>query len=156
MGKVFHNFLLASPWGALRELWGSSVGYAGSGEPSASTATCPALSPHCRHRSCGPAWHLCVMACEQRADLVILINTVSAMALAGCDLCGPKTQGGKLVNTQESPPQKVGKGRVVLPTATLLPLGFQSQGQAPARPTEIRTPQGWRRLGLELYSAQIP
>lgn len=33
MDKLFHYFLLASPWGALERLWGPSVGYAGSGEP---------------------------------------------------------------------------------------------------------------------------
>lgn len=33
MGKLFHYFLLASPWGALERLLGPPVGYAGSGEP---------------------------------------------------------------------------------------------------------------------------
>lgn len=33
MGKLFHYFLLASPWGTLERLWGPSVGYTGSGEP---------------------------------------------------------------------------------------------------------------------------
>lgn len=75
------------------------------------------LVPRCHHWSCGPAWHLCVVTCEQQADLVILINTVFVMALAGCDLCVPKTQGGKLLRSQCSgkPPRKWGKGGLCCP-----------------------------------------
>lgn len=52
---------------------------------------CPACPLHCRccrgggaavsPPCCSPAWHLCVVACEQWADSVTLINTGSAMAL---------------------------------------------------------------------------
>lgn len=44
-----------------------------------------AVSPPC----CSPAWHLCVVACEQWADSVTLINTGSAMALRVCAVCPP-------------------------------------------------------------------
>lgn len=135
-GQAVSLLLAGQSLGSLERLWGASVGYAGSGEPlSASTAPCPASSLCCRHRSCGPAWRLCVVACEQRADLVILINTVSAMALARCDLCVPKTQGGKLVPSQCSGkhPQKLGKreGRAVHchPAATGVPVTRTSSSQ---------------------------
>lgn len=157
-GQAVPLLLAGQSLGGLREAVGilSRIGWVWGTPLSASTAPCPASSPRCRRWSCGPAWHLCVVACEQRADLVTLINTVSAMALAGCDLCVPKTQGGKLLPSQciGKPPQKVGKGRVVLPT--LLPPRFQSQGQAPGRAAETRTPRGWGRLGHEPYSTQIP
>lgn len=68
------------------------------------------VSPPC----CGPAWHLCVVACEQRADAFTLINAGSVVALVFCAVFSPtRAHVGKLLGKA---PESL--GTVVPPAAT--------------------------------------
>lgn len=72
------------------------------------------VSPPC----CGPAWHLCVVACEQRADAFTLINAGSVVALVFCAVCPPtRAHVGKLLvqPVLEKAPESLG---TVVPPAT--------------------------------------
>lgn len=65
-----------------------------------------AVSPPC----CSPAWHLCVVACEQWADSVTLINTGSAMALCVCVLYVPHSPPLEAAPPAGKPPEAWARG----------------------------------------------
>jgi len=124
-----YRFSLAIPGG----LGGVSVRYAGSLVNPSICQRCsvsrlapslPLLPPEQRIPAVPcPAWHLCVVACEQRADSVTLINTGSAVAVVGCAVCPlPGVHVGKLLPqlTLRKDLGSLGKGTVVLPAAMFL------------------------------------